>query len=218
MKTLRINTLLLFFVITFHTVSFAQIKYSVHANCGISNFIEKNKEPSLITANRYTRLPSFTVGTEGLYTFNNSKIGIISGVNISLFASENHMPDDFEVPPFSPPYTGPMEWKEKLYSLSIPLKLNYNFEEWLHFNAGFANTFHLKNDNISAKKINIYTLSFVGGFDFVIKKKFTIGAMYYRDILPSMKLLKPLSNTETFNIKYSIEQITLKIGYIINGK
>lgn len=219
MKTLKINILVIFFVLVFQNISFAQIKFTVYGKCGISNFIEKNNEPSIVVANNYTHLPSYTIGAEGLYTFNNTKIGMISGINFSLFSAQNHIPDDFfnNQTPLIPPYTGPMEWNERFYSLSIPVKVNYKFEEWLHLNAGFANTFHLKNDKIS-KKTNIYTLNFVGGFDFVIKKKFVFGIMYYRDILPSMRLLKLPSKTETHNVKYFVEQITVKIGYVINGR
>ncbi len=218
MGKIRINVLLLFFVIVFQSVSFGQIKYTIHANCGISNFIEKNNEPSVVVGNSYTYLPSYTIGGEGLYVFNNSKMGIISGLNFSLFSSENHMPDDFfsqSGSSFESPYTGEKKWNERFYSLSVPIKVNYKLEKWLHFNAGLANTFHLKNENISGQKINVYTLNFVGGFDFLIKKKFVVGAMYYRDILPSMRLLKSSPKTDTYNIKYSVQQITVKIGYII---
>jgi len=190
----------------------AQIKFGIHANYGISKFIEKNNEPSVVIGNYYTSLPSYTVGSEALYFFNNSKFGIVSGLNFASFASENHMPDDFN----DPNYTGQLKWKENFYSLSLPLKVNYKFEEWVHINAGLSNTLILNEpDEIFIQKINKYTLNFTGGIDFIIKQRIIIGASYYRDILPTMERLKEPPKPETYNIKYSIEQITIKLGYIL---
>lgn len=211
MKNSKISAVLIF-MLTFPSIAFSQIKFDIHANYGVSNFIEKNNELSVVTGNYYTSLPSFTVGTEVLYSFNNSKFGIISGINISSFASENHMSDDFN----DPNYKGPRSWDERFNSLLVPLKLNYQFEEWIHLYAGFANTIHLtKPKDIILQKINNYTFNFTGGVDFIIKKKVIIGAMYYRDIRPTMLLLQAPPKPEIYNITYSIEQITVKIGYII---
>ncbi|MEA3317121.1 MAG: outer membrane beta-barrel protein [Bacteroidota bacterium] len=213
MNNLKISTLLLVMLII-PSLAFTQIKFGIHANYGISNFIEKNNEPSVIVGNYYTSLPSYSFGFEALYSFSDSKFGFKSGLSFSSFASENHMPDDFN----APNYTGPRSWDEKFNSMSIPLKLNYQFEKWVHINAGVANTIHLiKPKDITTNKINDYTLSFIGGIDFIIKKRVIIGAMYYRDIRPTMLLLQAPPQPETYNVKYSIEQITFKIGYIIKS-
>lgn len=188
----------------------AQINFGIHANFGFSKFIEKNREPAVVVGNYYTTLPSFSIGLDALYSFNNTKFGFITGMNISSFASENNMPDDFD----DPSYTGARSWDERFYTLSLPLKVNYKFEEWVHINAGLSNTLILNEPKeIFIQKINKYTLNFTGGVDFIIKQRFLIGATYYRDILPTMIRLKDKSNPETYDIKYSIEQITLKIGF-----
>ena len=189
---------------------YAQLKFCIHANCGISTFIEKDNEPQLEIGNYYTALPSYGFGGDAVYSFKNSKFGIISGLNVSSFASENHLPDHFIIPEYGWPDKR-RNWEERFYSLSIPLQLNYKFEEWIHINGGLSNTVHLNKpkDIIFSKKINQYTLNFIGGIDFVIKQRVIIGAMYYRDIIPTM-LYK---NTD--DIKYSIEQITVKIGFIL---
>lgn len=191
---------------------FAQIEFSVYGNYGLSNFIEKNSE-TIVVGNYYNKLPSYSLGGEMLYSFSNSNLGLISGLNYSSFGAENHMPDDF----VDPNYTGSRSWEERFYSLSLPLKANYTIEEWVRLNAGLVNTIHLsKPTDLTTKKMNTYTLSFAGGVDFIIKRRFIIGAMYYRDILPTMLLLKAPPKPETYDIKYSIEQYSIKIGYIFN--
>ncbi len=216
MKNLKINLLFIFAIIS-PSIAFSQIKFEIHANCGASNFIEKSKEEFVVTNNYYTYQPSYMVGTECLYNFKSSRFGIISGLNFISFGAKNHM-KDLTPSPFAPPYTEPTEWNERVYALSIPLKLNYQFEKWIYINAGFANTLNIiKDKKIVYKKVNFYTLNFVAGFDFIIRKRFIIGAMYHRDILPTMNGIK-LSPEETLKIKYNIEQITVKIGYVINGR
>ncbi len=211
MKKLKLNTSLIF-ILFLPSVAFTQIKFDIHTNYGVSKFIVRNNELSVVVGNYYTSLPSFALGTEALYSFNNSEFGIISGLNYAWFASENNMPDDFN----DPNYTGSRKWDERFSSLLIPIKLNYQFEKWVHINAGVANTIHFtKSKDITTKKINNYTLNFIAGIDFIIKKRVLIGAMYYRDIRPTMLLLQAPPQPETYNIKYSIEQITVKIGYII---
>ncbi len=190
----------------------AQLKFNIHANFGTSRFIEKNNEPAVVIGNYYTSLPTYSVGFEALYPFGNSKLGLKSGLAFSSLAAENHMPDDFN----NPSYTGPKSWAERFYALSLPLKLNYKFEEWVHINMGLSNTIILNKPNeIFIQKINKYTLNFTGGFDFIIKQRIIIGASYYRDILPTMVRLKDTTNPEQYDIKYSIEQITLKVGYVL---
>jgi opacity protein-like surface antigen len=82
-------------------------------------------------------------------------------------------------------------------------------------NAGLVNTVHLSKPNdLTTKKINTYTLNITGGVDFVVMQRVIVGASYYRDIRPSMMLLQLPSESETYDIKYSIEQITIKLGYI----
>jgi hypothetical protein len=203
---------LIFLMLILPNLTIAQIKFGIHANYGISNIIEKNNESSVVDGNYYSSLPSYSIGSDAFYSFNDSNFGIISGLNFSSFASENHLPDDF----IDPNYKGQRKWVEKFHSLSFPIKLNYQFEEWIHLNVGIANTIHLtKTKDITTKKINDYTLNFTGGIDFIIKQRMVIGVMYYRDLLPTMLLLQEPPKPETYNIKYSVEQITIKVGFKI---
>jgi hypothetical protein len=122
------------------------------------------------------------------------------------------MPDDFN----SPDYTGPMSWEERFYSLNIPINLVYKFERWVFLYGGLSNTINLnKPENMFDKKINHYTLGISGGINFLIKNRLIVGVNYYRNIIPTAKLLQLPSKTDTYKISYSFEQINLKIGYII---
>jgi hypothetical protein len=194
-------------------IAFAQLRYDIHLDYGYSNFNERNKETSVQVGNYYTKLPSYSIGC-GLYVpFKETKFQLLSGIDFLSLASKNHMPDDFN----DPNYTGPKSWEERFYSLSIPLKLGYCFEKWININFGISNTFHVsKPDEMWDKRIINYTIGFSGGIDFLFKKKFILGCNYYRDIIPTAKLLQLPSKTDTYNISYSFELISIKIGYIIN--
>lgn len=210
-KYFKINVLLTLALIM-PCVAFTQIQLEIYTNYGISNFKEKNNEFSVVMGNYYTSLPSYSIGVEMLLPIKDSKLGAKSALAFSSFAAENHMPDDF----VDPYYTGPRSWDERFYAISVPLKLNYKFENWLHINAGLSNTIILNEPKeIFIHKINRYTLNISSGVDFIIKKRFVVGLMYFRDIIPIMVSLIEPSKPDTWDIKYSVEQITLKIGYVL---
>jgi len=194
-------------------IAFTQLNYDFHVSYGFSILKEINKEASVQVGNYYTKLPSYSFGC-GLYLpIKETKFQILSGINFLSLAAKNHMPDNFN----NPGNTGPMSWEERFYSLNVPINLSYKFERWVFLNGGFSNTIHLnKPENMSDKKINHYIIGFSGGVNFLIKKRLTLGVNYYRDIIPTAKLLQLPSKTDTYKISYSFEEVTLKIGYILN--
>lgn len=128
-KRLILSVCLLFF----STSLFAQINYNVYAKGGISNFIEKNHQKNFKIANSYTILPSFNIGAEVILPFFNSyfsDLQLITGLDLGTFAAKNNMPDSFEI--VETPYTGPRSWDERFYSVSIPVRGNFQFEKWVH--------------------------------------------------------------------------------------
>lgn len=208
MKLLKI----IFWVILFFPSSvLAQLNYSIHVQYGYSNLIENNREASLEVGNKYSKLPSYSLGLSLNLPVSTSNYLVSSGVDIISLASKYSLPDDF----FDPNYTGPYSWEERYYSLNVPFKLIYKFEGWLLLNVGLSNTIHLKTpETATSKKINYYSLGLSGGFDFLIYKRFLIGCNYSREIIPTAKLLKLPSQTETYDISYSFEHYALKIGYM----
>lgn len=138
----------------------AQINYNIHLSYGVSNLKESDKESSIQIGNYYTKLPSYSLGFELHIPINESKFQVLSGIDFLSLAAKNNMPADFN----DPGYTGPKSWEERFYSFSVPIKLNYKFEKWIHLYSGFSNTFHLNNpENMADKKINHYTIGFTGG-------------------------------------------------------
>jgi hypothetical protein len=185
----------------------AQWQYGVHVAAGYSNFIEKNKESSVQPANAYFKRPAYALGAEVAYTIFTTKFQAASGLDFESFAAENRIPDNYPLPAN---YTGQTRWDERFYALSVPVKVNYKFEEWLRLNVGVVNTFLVKTpDEAWNKGINRYVLGFTGGLDFIIKKHFTVGASYYKD-------LKPLMKWSDFDVFYYRQEICVKVGYLFH--
>ncbi len=206
---MKSKVLLFLFVLILPNILTAQIQLGAHANIGVSRFVEKNNtQGSIEVVNYYTHLISFSGGADIFYWFKDTDFGLNSGINFSYFGSNKNLDENtvFPVEPYS--------LEQRVYSLSLPIRVNYKFEKWLYFNAGLANTFHVKeSDNFKIENLNIYTLSFIGGFEFIIKDKIGIGAEYYRDIRPTIASLKGGLSPDV-DIEYQIEQITLKISYL----
>jgi len=208
----RTIKLFLFALLTFNfTLGNAQLNYSIHAGYGYSNLKERDNDPTVTAGNYYTKLPSYSLGFGIQIPISSSEFQILSGIDFLSLATKNNMPDDFN----DPNYTGPKKWDERYYSLAIPLKLGYKFEKWLCLQGGFSNTIHLNEPDNFGKKINHYTIGFTGEVYFLVMKRLFVGGTYYCDLIPTAKLLQMPSKTETFNISYSFEQFSIKLGVLL---
>ncbi len=187
----------------------AQISYEIFTDIGYNNFIEEDKDSTIDVGNTYTGLPFFSVGTEALLTIK-EQFYISSGLSYALISAKNKTPHT------SSHNTGTAsQWKERLHTLSVPLKLGLKPEDWMRIYAGVSNTFYLNTPKeMFDKKVNTYALSFIGGVDFIIKERFTLGASYTRNITPMSELLQLPSTSQTYDIKYYTSQIGIKLGYI----
>ena len=192
----------------------AQIRYGVHLKGGVSNFIEKNYTVGNV-ANYYTFLPSYNLGGDIIFPFSKadssnfrfiSDFQFISGLDFGIYGAQNNVPKRWYT---LPEWKGPTKWNERLYSLSVPLKLNFKFEKWVHIYGGVVNTFNVaKNKELSYKIVSLYTLNFTGGIDFLIYDRFVIGASYYRNLTHTWKYIPE------DKIFYYVEQFSVKIGYV----
>jgi hypothetical protein len=181
----------------------------VYAKGGLSNFIEKDEEESIKIANYYTRMPSFNVGADvilPIFHKDSSNFKFVAGLDFGYYSAQSNVPERWYS---DPQWNGPIKWEDRFYSLSIPVKLNFKFEKWIYLYGGLVNSFQLNTPkNLKDSKINRYSLSFTGGIDFIIMKRFITGASYYRNITPVMKY------SDNCDIYYYVQQITVKVGYI----
>jgi len=221
----KIHSLLtLALMLSLSAILSAQVRYGIHVKGGYSNFVETDYDKIIDVVNVYTKLPSFNLCADVIIPFikaDSSAFQFVTGLDFGSFAAKNSLPDYFfdrEDDPFNPPYTGPRSWNERFYSLSAPFKLNFKFEKWLYIYGGLAYTCHInKPDEIRDKKISRHTVSLIGGIDFLMLNRFILGASYYKNLTPSMKLLEKSldSKSETAKIFWHVQQISVKIGYII---
>lgn len=211
MKSQTIKLLIFAFITLNSTSGNAQLNYSIHAGYGYGNLKEIDKEPTVGVGNYYTKLPSYSLGFGIQIPIIKSKFQIVSGIDFISLAAKNNMPDDFN----DPNYTGSKSWDERFYSLAIPLKLGYKFEKWLCIQSGFSNTIHLNEPEYMTKKINHYTIGFTGEVYFIVKERLFVGGSYYREVIPTAKLLRLPSTTETYKISYQFEQFSIKLGVLL---
>ncbi len=211
-KNIFLTVVILFLL---NTVSYSQMKYGIFINYGNSNFIEKNKEEAVVIGNKYTKLPSYTIGANIFYSLEAEKKCIFeSGISFTAISAKNTVAEDIAS---DSNFVGQSNWNEQFYSIDVPLIFRYKFEKWVHIRAGVTNSFILNEPKeITINKINHYTLSLTGGIDFLIKQKLIVGFNYYRNITSLMQVLQTPNYSDTYDIKYYAEQISFKIGYIIN--
>lgn len=213
----RLYLLILFIgLVSYSTIS-AQLQLGFHADAGVSNFIEKNREPNVEIANNYTSLFSYSLGVSTSYPIVSDWLRINSGAKYAQLRAMNNMPKDM---PKDMPFPGntPSSWEEQYHTLQIPIKVDYAFEKWLHFNLGLSNKINLNTPkNTQTEKINKYALAFIGGFDFIFYDKFILGASYYKDLTPNSLIYKNYKETnETYDIGYYVQQCTINIGYLLD--
>ena len=108
-----------------------------------------------------------------------------------------------------PGFSSPQNWPERSLGLTVPLKVKYQFEKWLVFQAGISNTFYLYkivgNDYTIS---NLYAFRGEVGADFLLGKKIFAGINYSQDLTPCGKM------TIDQNYFY-FQSLSLRIGYIL---
>lgn len=99
------------------------------------------------------------------------------------------------------------KWEERFVSVGIPLRVRYEFENWLTFYLGVNNIFHVYDNNeIIYNKPLLYTLRGEAGVDFTLFSHLIVGAKYAHDISPFTKL-------SDYDVSYRFEIVSLKLGF-----
>jgi len=204
----KYSIIIVFLLILSAAVS-AQMRYGVYVKGGASNFIERDYEGGKNMANYYTFLPSYNLGADVIFPFfkaDLSNFQFITGLDFGMYEAQSNVPERWYS---QPEWVGPIKWDMRLYSLSVPLKLNFRFEEWVHVYGGVVNTFNVaSNKEMGYRIIRPYTLNFTGGVDFLIYDRFVIGASYYRNLTHAWKYFSGV------DIFFYVQQFSVKIGYV----
>jgi len=193
-----------FIFLSFYSMT-AQIKYDIEVDVGITDF-RRTKYESFEIPFIYELGLNYKLGLGIYFPIEKKKIGIRTGLNIKTSNVKNKIENlDINMTPES--------WIESYYSIDIPIQVSYSFEKWVLFNLGVSNRFNIKHSKEfkygMQKEKRAYTIAFVGGVDFILKKKYILGINYYRDLSTFIKL-------KEFDIYYGYQQVSLKLGYILN--
>lgn len=126
------------------------------------------------------------------YIIDNSDNGINSGNGINnAFAEKETSPEN-----------------ERNYSITFPIGLNFQYEEWLHLYGGLLLGIYLSYSDNKNMYYNIKsnTTGFTAGLNIVLLQRYSIGINYTREMTP---LKKMIFSNETLNF----HQISGRIGY-----
>lgn len=201
MKKLKLLLLLLL-----PTFTFGQLQHSIGHNYGISSFLETVDINSYImTAYSYSRGHSYGITYATDYRFPEKRFTVGSGLAVNYFSTILEQKEDSTL--------GALAYKniEYKYSVSVPFRVQFLFEEWIVFGAGLSNSISLyanPENNQMTKYEKIYTLGYTANIDFYIAKKIIVGLGYYKDLTPSF-------DTGSLGLNYFWEQISFKVGYVI---
>lgn len=195
--------------ILFSATAQAQLSYDVYVTAGRSSFKEVDNEPYITMGNTYAAKMSYALGTDISYRINGSSFVAVTGLMFSSVSAENSS----NISPNTPGFVGKEAWRETRYSIGVPVKAAFLFEEWCTLSAGVMNNFYLnKPDEMWDKELKTYTLGLVGGVDFLVKQKYIIGFQYQRD-LDLMAKAKNVTTGESYKIGYYVQQFSVKLGY-----
>lgn len=215
---ITLKHLLIAYSILLSIQSNSQIKKEVYTNLGVSHLAIVSLDPIIqdfMFPFDYNYAPSFTLGGSLIKPILNDKFIVKAGLELNTNAIVIRNKHGGTLEGFLKKYEGK---KVRFYNISVPIQMGYTFEKYLHFNLGLTNNFHLlNNDKITIgdhtfktiDKMRVYSLGYLAGFDFTIKKKYNIGLNYQRDITPSLK--DPISD-----IYHYFDQINVRIGYQFN--
>lgn len=195
--------LLFFILLTSSTVSIGQIDKSLYCTLNY-NSIKETSYYENYTPFNYESALGVSLGVELSYPIINDNFKIISGINFDLFNVKNKQPESIDIDEI------PKNWNERFYSIDVPVKVGYAFEEWLYINMGISNNFNIyHSDEFTygySKSIRPYTLSLLLGADATINKKYIVGLLYDRNISTFIKH----NEEDTY---FGFEVIGIRIGY-----
>ncbi|HIP47960.1 MAG TPA: hypothetical protein EYG92_03225 [Lutibacter sp.] len=212
-KTFKL--LLVAYSILLSIQSYSQIKKEIYTNLGASHLAILSLDPIIqdfMFPFDYNYAPSLTLGGSLYKPIFNDVFIVKAGLEFNTNAIVIRNKEGSEIEGFFKKYEGK---KVRFYNISIPMQIGYAFEEYLHFNIGLSNNFHLINNNKmtiegrsfkTIDKMRLYSLGYIAGFDFTIKEKYSIGFNYQRDITASVK--DPIND-----FYHYFDQINLRIGY-----
>jgi len=195
--------------------SYSQIKKEIYTNLGASHLAILSLDPltqDFMFLFDYNYAPSLSIGVSLQKPVFNDIFIVKGGFEFNTNAIVIRNKEGGTIEGFFKKYEGK---KVRFYNISIPMQISYAFEDYLHFNIGLSNNFHLVNNNMitiedhtfkTIEKMRFYSLGYILGFDFIIKEKYSLGVNYQRDITASVK--DPIND-----IYHYFDQINLRIGY-----
>jgi len=200
---MRITTIILLLAFNILYSQKNQLPIRLYMESGIGNLIEKNWELYILIGNSYdTYKPYFGLKVTSDFPIMNDKLYAEYGLGMRYFQTFMGLKDYIPL--------NSMVKKNDHFTIQVPLKLNYKYEEFIFIAAGFENRFMVNSPPFSLQYKNRgYVLGFSGGVDLILKKKYIVGLDYYRDLTPTFQY-----NTD-INIDYISQQFGLKLGYIL---
>ncbi len=186
----------------------AQIKYGISVYGGASNIKINNNDRTISAADDLHPSSHFTF--EGfIVEFNKkSRFSFEQGISFETSGVENWIGDEIYQYYLERGVIYSKYYTYRTYQLCIPLRVKYNFKEYLAFHAGVSNVFYLKKQENYVN--NTYALRGELGADVTIAERYIIGIKGSYDITPCGQYL----HHDIFMHYYSL---SLKAGILLSS-
>jgi hypothetical protein len=187
----------------------AQVKYGINFEVGKSRVYYLDNDPNCDEgyANEHF---AYSYSADGFVReyLKNPKISFEQGLKFVTTAVADSLSG-----PLSPDlHMGSLkEWEIRLYSLSVPLRINYHYIRWFNIKAGVETVFHLADDGIYSFRFTRKNIALraVIGAEATIAKRILTGLNFYYSLTSDYK-------TTNYDIGAHTYVISLKLGVLLS--
>lgn len=169
-KLIKLFTLVFFLM---PLISFAQIDYGMSLAGGVSNIYVLDLDDNSKTVNYFRPYPKLSVGGFIIERISNSRYSFEQGISFERSGSVVWLPLDIYEDLINEGYEAEQSCSFNTYQVSVPLKMKYDFENWLAFVLGINNTFYLTDYEYFVNRF--YAIGGILGADIKIGRKFVFG-------------------------------------------
>jgi hypothetical protein len=186
----------------------AQVKYGINFEVGKSRVFYLDNDPNCDEgyANEHFAYSYSAEGFVREYS-KNPKISFEQGLKFVTTAVADSLP----YPPPLPLMNTQKEWEIRLYSLGVPLRINYHYTRWFNIKAGVETVFHLADDGIYSFRFTRKNVALraVVGAEATIAKRILTGFNFAYSLTSDYK-------TTNYDIGAHTYVISLKLGVLLS--
>lgn len=169
--------------------AFSQLRIAAHAGIGQSLIDKLSLDDGISTSSAYSEALTYNVGATAYYQLSTSSLDLMAGLNYEFLSSEvdDLFPHDDGIVR--------LPWNEDFHRITLPIGINFRFDEWLQLYAGYLSYFNVAYSERKESPvyypgnpiINFYSSGVTAGVNLVFYQRFLIGFNYSRELSYSIQ-------------------------------